>query len=62
MSDEDDIVYFSTASTRWATTISGLQFGENDARQFTLTSHTAIFDSAVAFIRVPESEWEFVIN
>lgn len=50
MSDEDDLVYFATASSRWATTISGLQFGENDTRQFTLSSHPAIFDSGAANI------------
>lgn len=32
MSDEDDIVYFAVTSQRWATSISGLQFGENDDR------------------------------
>lgn len=60
--EDEDMVYFTTATTRWSTTISGLQFGENDARQFTLTSATALFDTGVPFIRVPESQWEFVIN
>jgi len=62
MSDDEDIVYFTTGGIRWTTTISGLQFGENDARQFTITPKNAVFDSAAAFINVPESEWEFVIN
>lgn len=62
MSDEDDIVYFTTTTPRWTATVSGLQFGENDARQFTLTPANAIFDTASSYVRVPESEWEFVIN
>jgi len=53
MSDSEDIVYFSTSTTRWQTTISGVQFGENDARQFTLPTTTAVFDSNTALISVP---------
>lgn len=62
MSDEDDIVYFSTASRYWGTTISGIQFGENTARQFTVPTAAALFDSASPMIVVPESQWEVLIN
>jgi len=62
MSDEDDIVYFSASSTRWATVMSGVQFGENDARQFNLPAAAAIFDSNSALINVPEDTWETVID